>query len=69
MTEWMKTSAGLLCVILGASGCSRERTVEMTFESVPRDGQVLQDDFVEMREGQAMAVRVVAVEKGERQPD
>ena len=68
MTVWFKTSAALLCVLLGATGCKRERTVEMSFESVPRDGQVVQNDFIEMREGQAMAVRVVAVEKGERQP-
>lgn len=63
MNQWIKSSFGLVCVLAFASGCKKERGVEMTLETTPRAGQIVQDDFVQLLEGQAMGVRVVAVKK------
>lgn len=69
MTQMMKMRGALLGALLGTVACTPERSVEMSFESTPQDGQVVQNDFIEMREGQAMVVRVVAVKKDEVQPE
>lgn len=69
MNRWLKATAGFGLLIVSATGCKKERSVEMTLETTPRAGQVVQDDFIEMREGQAMGVRVVAVKKDRIRPN
>ena len=69
MNQWIKSSFGLVCVLAFASGCKKERSVEMTLETTPREGQLVQDDFIELVEGQAMGVRVVAVKKDRLRPN
>lgn len=61
---------GLLAVALLslASGCKAERSVEMTLVTLPREGQFLQDDFIELVEGQAMGVRVMGLKKESVRP-
>lgn len=69
MNQWIKSSFGVVCVLVFATGCKKERSVEMTLETIPREGQIVQDDFVELIEGQAMGVRVVAVKKNRLRPN
>lgn len=69
MKQWIQSSFGLACVLALASGCKKERSVEMTLETMPREGQIVQDDFIELVEGQAMGVRVVAVKKDRLRPN
>lgn len=46
-----------------ATGCQVERSVEITLVTLPREGQFVQDDYVEIVEGQAMGVRVIGLKK------
>jgi hypothetical protein len=59
----MKSSVAIVSLLAGVSGCKKERSVEMTLETIPREGQIVQDDFVELLEGQAIGVRVIGVKK------
>ncbi len=69
MIHSLKVCASLALLLVVVTGCKKRRSVEMTLETTPRSGQVVQDDFIEMQEGQAMGVRVVAVKKDTVRPN
>lgn len=63
MTEGLKKAFAAAVLLSSASGCQVERSVEMTLVTLPREGQFVQDDFVELVEGQAIGVRVIGMKK------
>jgi hypothetical protein len=62
-------SLAVVGALLLLAGCAREKEVELTLLTPLRTGQVVQDHFIEMQEGQAMGVRVVGMKSGQLRPD
>lgn len=65
----LKKGLALVAVLLFLVGCQREKSVEITLLTPLRTGQVVQDHFIEMQEGQAMGIRVVGLKKGQMRAD
>ena len=65
----LKKACALVGILLFLVACEREKEVEITLLTPLRAGQVVQDHFIEMQEGQAMGIRVVGLKKGQERPD
>lgn len=61
----LRLAALALAASLALVSCGREESVSITLLTEPREGQVISDDFIELVEGQAIGVRVVAVQNDE----
>jgi hypothetical protein len=57
--------AALPTFLLCLSGCGSEKAVDITLITEPREGQEITDNRVELVEGHAVGVRVVALQDGE----
>lgn len=69
MMDLTKKTLVLVGMLFLLMGCTREKEVEITLLTPLRTGQVVQDHFIEMQEGQAMGVRVVGLKGGHQRAD